>query len=179
MTRSDEGASIFDTAYADGFPSVDTLLPHRGTMKLLEQVESFSELTLMASTQVDGTAWYADAEGAMPVWIGLELMAQAIAAHVALRLRLEHRPAQPGVLLGARRYDVFTQAFACDARLYIDVCETIKVDGGHGAYDCEIRSGSGRADDGSDSGSTRLARAVVKVYQPDNFQQFIKGSVHS
>jgi predicted hotdog family 3-hydroxylacyl-ACP dehydratase len=163
-------ASIYETAYAAGFPPIDGLLPQRGTMKLLDRVVSFTEQTLVAEARVDAAAWYADAAGAMPAWIGIELMAQAIAAHVALRLRIERRPAQPGVLLGARRYDVGVQSFARDGVLQVEVRETIKVDGGHGAYDCDIRAAGDTA---------RLAGAVVKVYQPDNFQQFMQGSAHS
>jgi predicted hotdog family 3-hydroxylacyl-ACP dehydratase len=158
-------------AYPDGFPPIDALLPHRGTMQLLTQVLAYGDETLSAAARVDGTAWYADAAGAMPVWIGIELMAQAIAAHVALRARLEGKPMQPGVLLGARRFDVAVPAFARDSVLRIDVRETIKVDGGHGAYDCTIRT------EGSDSPA--LATAVVKVYQPDNFEQFMQGSLQS
>jgi predicted hotdog family 3-hydroxylacyl-ACP dehydratase len=158
-------------AYPNGFPPIDELLPHRGTMQLLSQVLAYADETLSASAQVDGTAWYADADGAMPAWIGIELMAQAIAAHVALRSRLEGKPMQPGVLLGARRLDIAVQAFASDTLLRIDVHETIKVDGGHGAYDCAVRAAA--------PDSPALATAVVKVYQPDNFQQFMQGSLQS
>jgi predicted hotdog family 3-hydroxylacyl-ACP dehydratase len=165
------------TAYPNGFPPIDALLPHRGTMQLLAQVLSYTEETLSASARVDGTAWYADSEGAMPAWIGIELMAQAIAAHVALRSRLEGRPPQPGVLLGARRLDIGIQAFARDALLRIDVRETIKVDGGHGAYDCAIHADAAHTN--STTTAPALATAIVKVYQPDNFQQFMQGSLQS
>jgi predicted hotdog family 3-hydroxylacyl-ACP dehydratase len=158
-------------AYLNGFPPIDDLLPHRGTMRLLTRVLAYGDETLSAAAHVDGTAWYADADGSMPVWISIELMAQAIAAHVALRSRLEGKPMQPGVLLGARRLDVAVQAFARDTVLRIDVCETIKIDGGHGAYDCAIRT--------TLPDSPALATAIVKVYQPDNFEQFMQGSLQS
>jgi predicted hotdog family 3-hydroxylacyl-ACP dehydratase len=158
-------------AYLNGFPPIDALLPHRGTMQLLTRVLAYGEETLSAEARVDATAWYADADGAMPAWIGIELMAQAIAAHVALRSRLEGKPVQPGVLLGARRLDVAVQAFAPDTALCVEVRETIKVDGGHGAYDCAIRT--------SAPDSPALATAIVKVYQPDNFEQFMQGSPQS
>jgi predicted hotdog family 3-hydroxylacyl-ACP dehydratase len=158
-------------AYLNGFPPIDALLPHRGTMQLLTQVLAYGDETLSAEARVDGTAWYADAHGAMPAWIGIELMAQSIAAHVALRSRLEDKPVQPGVLLGARRLDVAVQSFARDTVLHVEVRETIKVDGGHGAYDCTIRT--------SAPDSPALATAIVKVYQPDNFQQFMQGSLQS
>ena len=45
---------------------------------------ALSDESLTAHATVRSDAWYADADGAMPAWIGIELMAQAIAAHVAL-----------------------------------------------------------------------------------------------
>lgn len=158
--------------FPNGFPPIDELLPHRGTMHLLARVLAYGDETLSVSARVDGTAWYANADGAMPAWIGIELMAQSIAAHVALRSRLEGKPVQPGVLLGARRFDIAVQAFVRDTWLQIDVHETIRVEGGgHGAYDCTLRT--------APPDSSVLATAVVKVYQPDNFEQFMQGSPQS
>lgn len=50
----------------------------------------------------------------MPAWFGIELMAQAIAAHVGLLSMRDGNPARPGVLLGSRKYEAHTPAFAPD-----------------------------------------------------------------
>ncbi|EEA00465.1 conserved hypothetical protein, partial [Burkholderia sp. H160] len=63
---------------------IEAIIPHRGSMLLLDAVDTFADTTLSAFATVDPHAWYADAAGAMPAWIGIELMAQAIAAHIAL-----------------------------------------------------------------------------------------------
>ena len=101
--------------------SIETILPHRGTMLLLDSVSAFNDETLTAHATVRSDAWYADATGAMPAWIGVELMAQAIAAHVALLAMRDGGKARPGVLLGSRSYQAQKTSFPRDARLSIEV----------------------------------------------------------
>ncbi|MBT1539431.1 beta-hydroxyacyl-ACP dehydratase [Ralstonia solanacearum] len=149
-------------------PRIEDILPHRGSMLLLSHVDTWDETTLRASARVDPTAWYADPEGAMPAWFGIELMAQAIAAHVGLLSMRDGNPARPGVLLGSRKYEAHTPAFAPDPPLSIAVQEVLRSTEGHGAYACTIAAG------GRD-----LAQAVIKVYQPTDFQAFIEGSFAS
>ena len=150
------------------FAPIETLLPHRGTMLLLDKVSACTDEALTAHASVRADAWYADADGAMPAWIGIELMAQAIAAHVGLLATRSGGRARPGVLLGSRKYEAHTPAFARDAQLRIEVKELLRGDEGHGAYECAIHHGA-----------VCCAEAVVKVFQPADFQSFIEGSFRS
>lgn len=152
----------------DAFPPIEAILPHRGTMLLLERVSACSNEQLTAHATVNPAAWYADADGAMPAWIGIELMAQAIAAHVGLLAMRAGGRARPGVLLGSRSYAAVLPAFARDAQLRIDAQELLRSEAGHGAYECTI-----------DCDGVRCAEAVIKVYQPPDFQTFIEGSFSS
>ena len=90
---------------------VPEVLPHRGTMLLLDAIERCSETGIEVRATVRRDAWYADGNGAMPAWIGIELMAQAIAAHVGLLSMRNGQPARPGVLLGSRRVEAAVPAF--------------------------------------------------------------------
>jgi predicted hotdog family 3-hydroxylacyl-ACP dehydratase len=147
---------------------IEAIIPHRGSMLLLDAIDTFADTTLTAHAIVDPHAWYADAAGAMPAWIGIEVMAQAIAAHVALVAMRGGGHARPGVLLGSRSYQALQPAFRSGARLRVQVSELLRSDAGHGAYECTI-----------DDGEVRCAEAVVKVFQPPDFQSFIEGSVSS
>ncbi|ALP63649.1 MULTISPECIES: hotdog family protein [Paraburkholderia] len=153
---------------SEAFPPIDTILPHRGTMLLVDGVSACGDEALTAYATVRGDAWYADEDGAMPAWIGIELMAQGVAAHVALLAMRAGGRARPGVLLGTRSYQAHVSAFARDARLTIDVQEVLRSDAGHSAYECTI-----------DHDGTRYADAVIKVYQPGDFHTFIEGSISS
>ncbi|WP_228981324.1 hotdog family protein [Paraburkholderia gardini] len=147
------------------FGPIETILPHRGTMLLVDAVLTYTDETLSASAHVESDAWYADADGAMPAWIGIELMAQAIAAHVALLAMRAGGRARPGVLLGSRSYSALVSAFAAGARLTIEAKELLRSEEGHSAYECTI-----------DHDGVCYAQAVIKVYQPVDFQSFIEGS---
>ncbi len=159
-----------------GFGAIETILPHRGTMLLLDGVSACTDETLSAYASVRGDAWYADEDGAMPAWIGIELMAQAIAAHVALLATRAGGQARPGVLLGSRRYEAHSPAFARDARLRIEVKELLRGSEGHGAYECSIHHDQ---EHDLNRSSVCCAEAVIKVYQPADFQSFIVGSFGS
>jgi len=160
----------------NSFGSIETILPHRGTMLLLDGVSACTDETLTAYASVRADAWYADADGAMPAWIGIELMAQAIAAHVALLAMRAGGQARPGVLLGSRRYEAHIPAYARGARLRIEVKELLRGDEGHGAYECSIHHDQKHDQNRS---SVCCAEAVIKVYQPADFQSFIAGSFGS
>ncbi|SMG16846.1 ApeP family dehydratase [Paraburkholderia susongensis] len=149
---------------------IEAIIPHRGSMLLIDAVDAFDETTLSAHASVDPHAWYADADadGAMPAWIGIELMAQAIAAHIALLAIRNGGHARHGVLLGSRSYQALQPVFGSGARLSVHVSELLRGGEGHSAYECTI-----------DAGGVRCAEAVIKVYQPPDFQSFIEGSISS
>ena len=147
---------------------IEAIIPHRGSMLLLDAIDTFDDTTLSAFAHVDAHAWYADAADAMPAWIGIEIMAQAIAAHIALLAMRGGGKARPGVLLGSRSYLALRPAFRSGARLRVHVSELLRSEAGHSAYECTI-----------DDGDTRCAEAVIKVFQPSDFHSFIEGSVSS
>jgi predicted hotdog family 3-hydroxylacyl-ACP dehydratase len=147
---------------------IEAIIPHRGTMLLINGVDAFSEETLTARATVHADAWYADAQGAMPAWIGIELMAQTIAAHVALLAMRGGGRARPGVLLGSRSYKALQPSFAGGAQLLVHATELLRSEEGHGAYECTIHDGD-----------VCCAEAVIKVFQPADFQSFIEGSFSS
>ncbi|MFM0316022.1 hotdog family protein [Paraburkholderia nemoris] len=147
---------------------IETIIPHRGTMLLIDAVSTFSEEAVSARATVHADAWYADVDGAMPAWIGIELMAQTIAAHVALLAMRGGGRARPGVLLGSRSYRALQPSFAGGAQLLIHATELLRSEEGHGAYECTIHHGD-----------VCCAEAVIKVFQPRDFQSFIEGSFSS
>lgn len=150
-------------SFSHEFPEIETLLPHRGTMLLLDRVTAFANETLSAEYRVRGDAWYADADARMPVWIGLELMAQAMAAHAALSAQHHGGPPQPGVLLGSRQYQAFCAAFEANTVLKVEVQQILALADGNQAYDCALWQGDELA-----------AKAVLKVFQPPDFSAFMQ-----
>jgi len=145
-------------------PPIEELLPHRGIMLFIDRLLEFDGARATAECTPRAGAWYADGHGDMPAWIGIELMAQTVAAHVGLQKRALGLPAKHGALLGTRRYASAVASFRAGAALEVRVAERVRDASGLGAYDCSI------AREGSE-----LASATVKVYEPDDFAAFLEG----
>jgi predicted hotdog family 3-hydroxylacyl-ACP dehydratase len=138
-------------------PPIEELLPHRYGMLLVDRVVAWdaASATVSASPSADG--WYAEA-GGMPSRLGIELMAQAIAAHVSVVAWSKGEPPKKGVLLGARSYRATQPYFAVGSELIVKATRAFSDDSGMGAYDCTIEN---------------AAKARILVFEPPDFEAFI------
>lgn len=155
------------------FPPVEELLLHRDNMLLIGAVTDFSPERVLCRAIADPLAWYGGRgrdvggeEGAMPAWIGIELMAQAIGTHAALLARQAGKPPRAGALLGSREYRVTRPAFAAGMDLIIEARQAFRNSDGLASYDCRICTTSGE----------ELASAALTVFEPTDFEQFILGT---
>ncbi len=132
---------------------VEELLPHDPPMVLLDRVTSFDESTLTAEVEIRADSMFGRDEG-VPGWVGIEYMAQAVAAHAGYKARLDGGEPEIGYLLGTRAYKCSVPAFPVGATLQVHI-ESLFVEMGLGAFDCRI-----------DMGET-IATAKINVYQPE------------
>ncbi|MGH8854711.1 MAG: 3-hydroxylacyl-ACP dehydratase, partial [Telluria sp.] len=100
-------------------------------------------------------------------WVGVEYMAQAVAAHAGHTALQRGEPVRVGFLLGARRYACSVPAFAVGSLLRIHVRRALQGENGLGAFDCRI-------EDGRDG--VELASATITVFQPHNVEEFLQRS---
>ena len=91
--------------------------------------------------------------------VGIELMAQAIAAHVSVTAWSRGEPPKKGVLLGARAYRATQPYFAVGSELIIKATRAFSDETGMGAYDCTIEN---------------AAKARILVFEPPDFEAFIR-----
>ena len=136
------------------YPDVTELVPHRASMLLVDALLDCSDSQARALHEVAADAWYI-LDGGMPAWIGVELMAQTIAAVVGFQKRQSGRSPVQGYLLGTRRYRSTLPAFPVGSRLEIVARQQYREDSGLGAFDCEIVL------DGA-----RVAHATLTVFEP-------------
>lgn len=146
------------------FPTPAELLLHSGDMLLLDRIVDFNVESTVTEFTPQADAWYIDASGQMPAWLGMELMAQTIAAHVGLLKRSEGQPPKRGVLLGTRRYQASTARLAPGVTLQITAAIAFRDDSGLGAYDCVISQGA-----------ATIVESTLKVYEPEDFALFLQG----
>lgn len=154
-------SSLIDAIMSQHIPPIEILLPHRGTMLLLDAVTAWDAESATATASVYADSWYAD-NGAMPSWFGIELMAQTIAAHVGLSAHSQGQLPKQGVLLGTRAYQVTMAHFPPGDLLIVKTSLIFRDASGLGAYECVIA----RHDE-------PVATATIKVYEPDDFNAFI------
>ncbi|HLO65739.1 MAG TPA: hypothetical protein VK188_01890 [Holophaga sp.] len=104
-------------------------LPHRPPMRLLEGVDDAGPYL-----RVDPAAWYATADGSMPGWYGLEILAQALAVHMAAG---EGGAPRAGLLAGVRSYTSLP-AFPAGALLRPRILEVEAEASGPALCRCEL-----------------------------------------
>ncbi|MEK6742337.1 MAG: beta-hydroxyacyl-ACP dehydratase [Nitrospirota bacterium] len=141
------------------YPPIEMLIPHRPPMMLINGVVGEVEEGLIATALPDPKAWYANEDGSMPAWIGIELMAQAISAWAGLQAYKAGMPPRKGFLIGTREYMSKCPSFTAGNALFIEVRKVFSDPQGLAAFNCLIR------DD-----RTVFAEAVVKVINVDNYE---------
>lgn len=151
-------------------PDIRTLVPHSGAMVLLDRVLSADDENLCAEVRIHADSVFCDG-ASVGAWVGVEYMAQAIAAHAGWLALRRDEPVKVGFLLGARKYEASLAHFSVGSVLHVHAHRVLQGDNGLGAFECRI-------DQGGALQPVTLATATVTVFQPDNVNQFLKdGSV--
>jgi len=150
-------------------PDIQSLVPHSGAMSLLGSFIAADEENLTAEVRIGPDSMFL-ADGAVGAWVGVEYMAQAVAAHAGYVATQRGEPVRVGFLLGTRRYACAVPAFALGSVLSIHVHRALQGENGLGAFDCCIQEVS---EDGS---VKELATATITVFQPNNVEEFLQRS---
>ena len=142
------------------FPiDANLVVPHSSRMSLLDTVVCADGNSLTATARVREDSAFAR-DGVVGAWVGIEYMAQAIAAFEGCRARDRGDAPKVGFLIGSRHYACSAPAFAVGSSLRIEIVRQYE-EGGLGLFD------------GTITGDNISADASLSVYQPDNAQQFL------
>lgn len=128
------------------------LLPHGPAMTLLDALVEYSPQRSVAKATITSRSRFLEG-AAVPAWVGIEYMAQTIAAHAGYEARLRGERPAIGFLLGTRAYRSEVGEFPLGATLTISV-EPLVADPKLGAFQCAIAL------------DAVVATAVVNTYQP-------------
>jgi predicted hotdog family 3-hydroxylacyl-ACP dehydratase len=88
-------------------------------------------------------------------WVGIEYMAQAVAALAGVRARTQGEPVKIGFLVGTRRYVSRWPRFLLGSRLRIHVRQDFEAGNGLSVFACRIAHGD-----------EEVAAADLNVFQP-------------
>lgn len=135
-------------------PPIEDLILHRDTMLLIDGLLDQTETHATAELRIDeGSTFFRKGKG-VPAYVGLEYMAQTVAAFDGAKQLKSAAEPSIGFLLGTRRYRSDLDYFRPGDHLLVDV-EMIFSDGAMASFECSIRV----------NGTTAVT-ATLNVYRP-------------
>ncbi|WP_448132349.1 ApeP family dehydratase [Stutzerimonas chloritidismutans] len=140
------------------------LLPHAGDMVLLDGVERFDDDSVETVLQVRADGLLSAADGSLPAWVGVEIMAQSVAAFAGCHARQAGQPVELGFLLGTRSYQCNVEAFPAGADLRVRAHRSLQDDNGMGVFECHLE------------GPGIHAEARLNVFRPPEVASYLQES---
>ena len=138
------------------------LLPHAGDMILIEQILSFDDEQIHTRLTVKPGGLFNRPDGSLPAWVGIELMAQSVAAYAGCHARARGDAVELGFLLGTRKFECNVEHFPAGTELTIHGIRSLEDDSGMGVFECHINA----------PGIHATAR--LNVYRPPQAAQYLQ-----
>ncbi|BBL71855.1 3-hydroxydecanoyl-ACP dehydratase [Methylogaea oryzae] len=117
---------------------VAALLPQSHTMVLLDRVVEVGDEHIVVEVTVRDDGLFSLPDRTVPAWVGLEYMAQAIAAYSGYHRRCRGEEIGLGFLLGTRHYQCSAGGFPCGARLRVRAEKIIEAANEMSVFGCTI-----------------------------------------
>ena len=137
-----------------GHPEVEKWLPHRERMVLLDEVVEAGENGAVAKVNISQDTEFC-VDGKVPAWVGIEYMAQTMAAYSGGIAMGKDEEVSIAFLLGARRYNSTVSHYKIGDELTIRVKPAMFHDA-ISNFDCVI-----------ELNSEEVATAGLTAYKPD------------
>lgn len=148
--------------HPSGFPyPVDVLLPQSGNMVLLDQVVEAGQEHIVVELTVREDGLFSGPERTVPAWVGLEYMAQAIAAFSGYQRKCRGEAIGLGFLLGTRHYQCSVDSFPCGSRLRVRAEKIIEGANDMAVFGCAIE------------GDGIHAESKLNVFLPQDSKKFL------
>lgn len=143
------------------------LIPHAADMILLDQVLRFGDEDIETQLTVRPGGLFNQADGSLPAWVGIELMAQSVAAYAGCHARLLGQPVELGFLLGTRNFQCNVERFPAGAELRIHATRSLQDDNGMGVFECHLH------------GPGIHAEARLNVFRPPQVASYLQEELQS
>jgi predicted hotdog family 3-hydroxylacyl-ACP dehydratase len=137
------------------------LLPHSGQMILLDELIRFGAEDVETRLTVRPGGLFSLPDGSLPAWVGVELMAQTVAAFAGCQARQAGEPVKLGFLLGTRSFTCNVERFPVGSELQISARCSLRDDNGMGVFECHL------------SGPNIQAEARLNVFCPPQIDSYL------
>lgn len=143
--------------------TIEQVLPHSYPMILLDSLLNFSDKTATCGHLITEKSLFFDTHlQGVPSYVGIEYMAQSIAAYANANELINNRPVEIGFLVSSRKYQCNYSIFKFGMTLQITVDQLYKDESGLSAFDCAIFHND-----------EEIASARINVFQPENPAKFL------
>lgn len=138
------------------------VIPHAKPMALLDEIISYDGGQLVAGVTIRSDSVFFDG-GAVPAWVGIEYMGQAVAAFAGAGARVDNKPIKIGFLVSSRRYTSNCGHFPLGACLRVTAKPITDNETGLRVFACTI------------SGNNIAVSTNLNVFIPDDVESFLEG----
>ena len=146
---------------------VAEFIPHRAPMILIDSLLEHQTDTLLTDVYISAQSAYFDpATQSVPNYVGIEYMAQSIAALAGIEAKAKQEPIKIGFLLGTRKLKLDIKAYKHGEHYHTRVTRLYQEDSGLAVFDCQILHNN-----------EVVAKANVNVFQPQDTQAYISDSI--
>ncbi|MAZ66773.1 MAG: 3-hydroxylacyl-ACP dehydratase [Kangiellaceae bacterium] len=145
--------------------SVEELLPHSAPMILVDRLVDYGEEHVVAEIDLDDQHPFFQ-DGAIPGWVGIELMAQSVGLFAGIEQRKNNEDITVGFLVGTRRYEAHVPVLPVNVTLRAE-CYRIMQEDELSVFQCSLMLGD-----------KVLAEAKLNTFKPLDPQQYFEGVKH-
>jgi predicted hotdog family 3-hydroxylacyl-ACP dehydratase len=117
---------------------IEELLPHAGNMVLLDEVLEVGVDYIVTGLSVRDDGLFSGPDRTVPAWVGIEYMAQTVAAFSGYLRKCQGLEIDLGFLLGTRYYECSVGHFACGAKLRVHAEKIMDGANDMSVFDCRI-----------------------------------------
>jgi len=145
-----------------GYP-IGQILPHKQPMILLDDfIEAGAEHAVCKVNITAQSPFFDAVSRTVPAYVGIEYMAQTIAAYAGAHKLAAGNSVRVGFLLGCRKYHPQVSAFAEGAELIITVTKVVMDESGLSVFDCQIQQQD-----------TLLVSAKLNAFEPEDYRVWL------
>lgn len=150
---------------------ISQLVPHEKPMLLIDRMVDFGEEWFKSEVEITAESEFLNENSAVPSWVGIEYMAQTIAAYAGRISRENGEPVKIGFLVGSRKYCSTLAEFPIGMKLQVTAERVIQGDNGLSVFECTIETESNNG-----TASEQIATASLNVFQPDDASEFLQNN---
>jgi len=142
---------------------VSQVVPHSGKMLLIDKVIDYKDDWLVSQITIKEDSMFCN-NGSVPALVGIEYMAQSVAAFAGKNDKLNNKEVSIGLLLGTRKYVSSVSEFPVGSVLKIHVQQIYFENLGLGVFKCKIE------------GKNIFVEANINVYHPKDLSNLINNN---